>query len=241
MRSYGKSDVGRIRKTNEDSYVCYPPDIFMVADGMGGHAAGEIASNLCTEAVAEYLKKNSPQKLNWQEVIKLAIFNANSIIWQAAQTKNECFGMGTTITAVHIDGDNVSWGHVGDSRLYLVRDEKIQQITEDHSIVWELVKKGKITNAEAQVHPKRNILTRAVGTCEEIQVDTGMMAWQAKDKLLLCSDGLTNMVPENEILDIISSQKIQQSPDLIVDELVAKANASGGSDNITAILITRDE
>ena len=236
MRAFGKTDIGKVRKTNEDSYIYNPPSIFMIADGMGGHAAGEIASDICTKTVTEYLQ-NSPQNSNWQEALENAVLSANNIIWQLARAKKEYFGMGTTITAAYIDGGNVFWAHVGDSRLYLIRDKKMRQITEDHSVVWELMKNGAITSTQAQNHSKRNMLTRAVGTEKEVKVDTGIIVWHSDDKLLLCSDGLTNMVSEDEILKIIYSQKQPRNVELIVDKLIEQANVSGGSDNITAIII----
>jgi protein phosphatase len=212
----------------------------MVADGMGGHAAGEIASDICTKTVAGYLK-NAHQSSNWQEVLKTAVLTANNIIWQAAHDRPEYLGMGTTLTAIYIDGNNVFWAHVGDSRLYFIEGSKMRQVTEDHSVVWELMKNGAITSAEAKVHSKRNMLTRAVGTEKELKVDTGIINWQKGDRLLLCSDGLTNMISEDEILKAISSDKEPQNAELIVNELIEKANAEGGADNITAILIMNYE
>ncbi|MDR1701297.1 MAG: Stp1/IreP family PP2C-type Ser/Thr phosphatase [Sporomusaceae bacterium] len=239
MRAYGKSDIGKVRKTNEDSYICNPPAIFMVADGMGGHAAGEIASSLCVKAVVEYVQKAAPAA-DLREVLKEAVLNANETIWQAANTQLEYAGMGTTVTVLYLDGDNVFWGHVGDSRLYLISEEKITQITADHSVVGELLQNGSITEEEALFHPKRNMLTRAVGTAKDVLVDTGVMVWQQGDKLLLCSDGLTNMVRTTEMLKIINEPRESSDLQLVVDKLIAQANDAGGFDNITTVLIARD-
>ncbi|WP_425061033.1 Protein phosphatase PrpC [Sporomusa carbonis] len=233
MLAFAQSDIGMVRKTNEDSYIFLPPHLFVVADGMGGHVAGEIASNLGANTILEYIKHYSQQS-NWEQVLKEAIIHANKIIYQMAQCKSECLGMGTTITAIYIDGPEVHWGHVGDSRLYLIRDNKLHQVTSDHSLVWELVQSGSITFAEAQGHPHRNILTRAVGTSETICVDSGSLAWQVGDSLLLCTDGLTNMLTEEDILTICLKP---ESPQTIVTQLINQANAAGGYDNITAIIV----
>ena len=236
MQAYGKTDIGKVRRTNEDSYLISPGgNIFLVADGMGGHAAGEVASKLCVETVFNYLKNCQPNS-NWQEMLRQAIESANSAIWQAARLKSEYAGMGTTLTAAYLEGERVYWGHVGDSRLYLIHNGEMRQLTEDHSLVYELVKKGSLTIAEAQVHPNRNILTRAVGSNEEVQVDTGVAVLTGQDKLLLCSDGLTNMVPDEELLNIISSLSIASA----LPELVKRANDLGGDDNITAVLIGQE-
>lgn len=232
MLAFAQSDIGMVRKTNEDSYVFSPPHLFVVADGMGGHVAGEIASNLGATTIHEYLKMFR-QPSDWEHILKEAIIKANTIIYQMSQAKSECLGMGTTVTAVYADSSEIYWGHVGDSRLYLLRGNVLQQITNDHSLVWELVEAGSITASEALVHPHRNILTRAVGTSETISVDSGRFLGQPGDRLLLCTDGLTNMVSEEDILSICSNPGTLQE---IVNKLVEQANQAGGYDNITAIL-----
>ncbi|MDF2568927.1 MAG: prpC [Sporomusa sp.] len=232
MLAFAQSDIGMVRKTNEDSYVFSPPNLFVVADGMGGHVAGEIASNLGAKTIQEYLKKNS-QLSDWEHILKEAIIQANTIIYQMSQSKSECLGMGTTVTAVYADGSEIYWGHVGDSRLYLLRGNMLEQITNDHSLVWELVQSGSITTAEALVHPHRNILTRAVGTSDTISVDSGRFLAQPGDRLLLCTDGLTNMVSEEDIFSICSHPGNLQE---IVNKLVEQAKQAGGYDNITAII-----
>jgi len=233
MLAFAQSDIGVVRKTNEDSYIFSPPKLFVVADGMGGHAAGEIASNLGASAVQQYIERFKQQP-DWEQTLKQAIIQANTTIYQVAQSKSECLGMGTTITAVYAAEPQIYWGHVGDSRLYLIRDNMLQQITNDHSFVWELVQSGSITADEALIHPRRNILTRAVGTSDTISVDSGSFSLQLGDRLLLCTDGLTNMITEKHILDICS-----QTANLpaIVNQLVEQANQAGGYDNITAIII----
>lgn len=232
MLAFAQSDIGMVRKTNEDSYVFSPPQLFVVADGMGGHVAGEIASNLGSNTIQEYMKKFTTPA-DWEQVLKEAIIEANTIIFQMSQAKSECLGMGTTVTAIYTNNNEVYWSHVGDSRLYLIRDNALQQITSDHSLVWELVQNGSITYEEAQVHPHRNILTRAVGTNETICVDSGRFLWKPGDSLLLCTDGLTNMLSEDTILNIYLQQ---DKPQTIVNTLIEQAKAAGGYDNITCIL-----
>lgn len=151
-----------------------------------------------------------------------------------SQDRSECQGMGTTVTAVYIDNAQIYWGHVGDSRLYLIRENKLHQITNDHSLVWELMQNGSITSEEAQVHPQRNILTRAVGTSETLCVDSGKFLWQPGDNLLLCTDGLTNMLSEENILNICI-QPI--SPQTISNTLINQARQADWYDNITAIFL----
>jgi serine/threonine protein phosphatase PrpC len=233
MLAFAQTDIGMVRKTNEDSYVFLPPQLFVVADGMGGHVAGEIASNLGVTTIEEYIKKITPPT-DWQQILKDAIIKANSIIYQMSQSKSECAGMGTTVTAIYADNTQIHWGHVGDSRLYLIKENQLQQITSDHSLVWELVQSGSITSDEAQVHPHRNILTRAVGTSDTLTVDSGRFSWQPGDSLLLCTDGLTNMLSEETILAICIQSA---SPQTIVNTLVEQAKQAGGYDNITAVLV----
>jgi serine/threonine protein phosphatase PrpC len=228
------SDIGLVRETNEDSYVCDPPHLFIVADGMGGHAAGEIASKLAVTTVNNHIRENientAPELL-----LNEAITQANTSVYQMALSKDVFNGMGTTITAVYIEGETIYWGHVGDSRLYLLRNGDLCQITSDHSLVWELVQSGNITKEEAHVHPKRNMLTRAVGTSCLITVDTGTIAWKAGDIVLMCTDGLTNLVSEQDIYMLLQSTKCDFES--ILNHLVAEAKNAGGFDNITAILL----
>ena len=228
------SDIGLVRKTNEDSYICEPPHLFVVADGMGGHVAGEIASALATTTVSRYIRENAGAS-NYEELLKLAIMQANTSIYQLSQSKEEFNGMGTTITAVYVDGDTVYWGHVGDSRIYLLRNGEFSQITNDHSLVWELVQSGTITRDEAQIHPQRNMLTRAAGTSCLIKIDTGVILWESGDILLMCTDGLTNMVSEQDIYNLIKDR--QGNLESIVNQLVVQAKHTGGFDNITTILL----
>lgn len=231
MLAYVKSDIGLVRENNEDSYIFLPPGLFIVADGMGGHVAGEIASQMASRMVSEYISEHKKDILP-EYLLEQAIRKANSLIYQMSQHKQECHGMGTTLTAAYIDDNTVYFGHVGDSRMYLIHNDNMLQITEDHSLVWELVKSGNITIEEASVHPQRNILTRALGTSPDVKIDTGTFSWETGDVLLLCSDGLTNMLSDKAILEQIRAQ----SDKLVLDSLVEQAKAAGGLDNITVIL-----
>lgn len=232
MLAFAKSDIGLVRKTNEDSYVCVPPDLFIVADGMGGHEAGEVASSLAVAAIQEHIHKFAGQ-MDAASLLEQAISQANQIIYQTAQRQTEYSGMGTTVTAMYIQGETVYWGHAGDSRLYLVRHANLQQLTNDHSLVGELLQNGSITPEEAHVHPRRNILTRAVGTADTIQVDCGSFDWVPQDQILLCTDGLTSMVNDREIEQILQENRELKDT---VELLVEKALLAGGLDNITIIL-----
>lgn len=232
MLAHALSDIGKVRDTNEDSFVCKPP-LFVVADGMGGHVAGEVASRMAAETVcaqfAAAAGRTEPATL-----LRQAIAMANELIFRMAQEDNSRAGMGTTLTAAFADGAVVYWGHVGDSRLYLLRGGELTQVSEDHSLVGELVKNGSITADEALTHPHRNILTRAVGTGDKVIVDTGSLALEAGDKLLLCTDGLTNMVADADIAAVLSQEGDGAA---LLAKLVDKANAAGGLDNITAVLV----
>lgn len=233
MLVHVKSDIGLVRGTNEDSYVCEPPHLFVVADGMGGHVAGEIASKLAVTTISRYIEEND--ELQGEELLKQAIVQANTSIYQLSLSKEEFTGMGTTVTAVYIEDNKAYWGHVGDSRIYLFRNQEFNQITNDHSLVWELVQSGNITKEEAKIHPKRNMLTRAVGTSCLIKIDTGVIELKPDDILLMCTDGLTNMVSEQDISNLLATK--QDNLECIVSELIVNAKNAGGSDNITTILL----
>ncbi|SHI39435.1 protein phosphatase [Propionispora hippei DSM 15287] len=229
-----KSDIGRMREINEDSYAFHPPYLFAVADGMGGHAAGEVASGLAIRALLEKVEAGYG-KIPLQNLMEDAISHANELIYQVSLSKPEYLGMGTTLTAVYVEADTVYWSHVGDSRLYLFQKDNMLQITSDHSLVWELFLNGNITRDEMQTHPQRNMLTRAVGTSSDIKIDSGVFQWKPGDHLLLCTDGLTNMLSEQDILQILAVNSVAVEGQKVVDNLIDKANEAGGMDNITAI------
>jgi len=232
LRGYAKSDTGRVRECNEDSFLCKPP-LFVVADGMGGHVAGEIASKTATEVINDYVMQHARTE-EPAILLAAAINEANREVYRLSRENSQYAGMGTTVTTAYVEGNKIYWSHIGDSRIYLIRDDDILQVTPDHSLVSELVRSGNITAEEALTHPQRNILTRAVGTGESVMPANGNFVWQEDDILLLCTDGLTNMVKETDILDLVRTKR----PDAawIVDNLVKMANYAGGVDNITVLL-----
>ena len=204
------SDVGLKRQNNQDYMFAsteknFP--LFVIADGMGGHNAGEVASSMAVKTVLDKFRENL-EKLNNEKTIKLlikeAIQEANDNIYLKSFERQELNGMGTTITMAYVYDTKIFIGHVGDSRAYVIKNREISQITEDHSLVNELVKNGSITPAEAINHPQRNMITRAVGTSYKINLDLYIINYEDKDKLVLCSDGLTNMVDDNTILEVIN-------------------------------------
>jgi len=222
------SDTGRKRLRNEDNYVVAPP-LFAVADGMGGAQAGEVASKLAATA----LEGGDSDGLQGLERIDALIQDANRRIFDRASTDPAASGMGTTMTVALVDGMTVAIGHVGDSRAYLVRGERMEQLTDDHSLVNELLKSGKLSEEEAQVHPQRSVITRAVGTDPDVDVDGFTIEAEEGDIFLICSDGLTDMVEDEEILELVHRDR--DDLEKVVKALVAAANRGGGEDNITAV------
>ncbi len=222
------SDTGRRRRRNEDNYVAAPP-LFAVADGMGGAQAGEVASQLAASA----LEGGSSDGLEGTQRIDGLIQEANRRIFDRASTDPTASGMGTTMTVALVDGMTVAIGHVGDSRAYLVRGEQMEQLTDDHSLVNELVKTGKLSQQEAQVHPQRSVITRAVGTDPDVDVDGFTIEAEDGDVFLICSDGLSDMVDDEEILELVLQNR--DDLDQAVKALVSAANRGGGEDNITAV------
>ena len=235
-----KSDVGIKRDNNQDSlYVSENKDVllYLVADGMGGHKAGEMASTMARDIIQTNFMGNKiklDEENNILKMIKSSIEEANTKIYLKSLEDEEFKGMGTTIILAYIFENQIYIGHVGDSRAYLIRDKEITQITEDHSYVNQLLKTGSITKKEAKNHPKRNMITRAVGSSSIIEIDLIAKESNQDDILLLCSDGLTNMVGDNQILKSFkNNEDVQES----CDELVKLANDKGGIDNITVIAI----
>ena len=227
-RSFGDTDAGRKRRRNEDAFVCEPP-LFAVADGMGGAQAGEVASQLAASA----LEAGDPEALEGTTRLDALIQEANRRIYDRASTDPTASGMGTTMTVALVEGMTVAIGHVGDSRAYLVRDEQMEQLTEDHSLVNELLKTGKLSEEEAHVHPQRSVITRAVGTDPDVDVDGFTIDAEEGDVFLICSDGLSDMVEDEQILEVLHQNR--DDLDRAVKELVSAANKGGGEDNITAI------
>jgi PPM family protein phosphatase len=221
------TDTGRKRRHNEDAYVCEPP-LFAIADGMGGAQAGEVASRLAASALEESGADGGGE----QRIVDL-IQEANRRIYDRSHTDPNTSGMGTTMTVALVEGERVAFGHVGDSRAYLIRDGRMEQLTEDHSLVNELLKSGKLSPEEAEMHPQRSVITRALGTDPDVDVDTFSVSAETGDLFLLCSDGLTDMVSENEILVVV--ERHRKEIDDALRALVKEANRGGGEDNITVV------
>jgi protein phosphatase len=224
----GTSDTGRKRRRNEDSYVVAPP-LFAVADGMGGAQAGEIASKLAAAA----LEDTDPGATSGEERVTTLIQEANRRVHERANADPSTSGMGTTMTVALVEGRTVTFGHVGDSRAYRYRDGTIEQVTEDHSLVNELLKSGKLSPEEADMHPQRSVITRAVGTDPDVDVDAFTIEAEPGDVFLICSDGLTDMVGDDDILGVLD--KFHDDLDRVTKSLVSAANRGGGEDNITVV------
>ncbi len=220
---------GRKRRHNEDAYVVEPP-IFAVADGMGGAKAGEVASGLAAAALKETGADGSGE-----ERVAQLIQEANRRVFRRASEDREASGMGTTMTVALVEDGTVVFGHVGDSRAYLIRGGSIEQLTDDHSLVAELVRSGRLTPEEAEAHPQRSVITRAVGTEPDVDVDTFTVEPEDGDLFLICSDGLTDMVDDGTIIDAI--ERHRDDLDEAAKALVGAANRVGGEDNITVLLV----
>jgi serine/threonine protein phosphatase PrpC len=232
----GRTDVGRQRTANEDSLVVRPP-LFAVADGMGGAKAGEVASAVAVEAV-EAAGGSSDSSEPTEAQLAGIVRDANRRIYDLAVADESRRGMGTTLTIAKVHGDEVSLAHVGDSRAYRLRDGALEQLTRDHSLVAELERSGQITAEAAEHHPQRSIITRALGPEPDVEVDTYTLAGREGDLFLICSDGLTSMISDEEVTSILRSSG---SLDEAADALVRAANQSGGKDNITVILFRLGE
>ncbi len=220
------TDVGRVREGNEDSYLVEVP-LVAVADGLGGHRAGEVASRLALETV-EALFRSGEGSLadHFRE--------ANRTVFERSTRDQEFSGMGTTLTAAVVDGAKARLAHVGDSRAYLLRAGALRLLTEDHTLVNRMVQRGEITRAEAEVHPHRNVVLRALGTEPELDVDETSLALLDGDRLLLCTDGLTGMVTERQVQAILEAEPDAQKA---AERLVRAANRAGGLDNITVVVL----
>ena len=231
LRAGGETDVGRVRDHNEDRFLI-ENGLFVVADGVGGHRAGEVASQTAVETLKTAFDQPTTDRL--VEAVK----EANRTVWNLAETNTEQRGMGTTLTAVALvenDGeDRLAVVNVGDSRAYLLQHGELEQVTEDHSLVEQLVREGQLTHEEAQVHPQRSIITRALGLDPDVEVDTWELIPYAGDRLMLCSDGLTNEVSDEQIASLLRSVS---DPEEAAQRLVAEAREHGGNDNITCVVV----
>ncbi|MDE6567778.1 MAG: Stp1/IreP family PP2C-type Ser/Thr phosphatase [Lachnospiraceae bacterium] len=237
MRAYAKTDVGSKRAVNQDYMYCSENSVgsfrnlFIVADGMGGHKAGDYASKLCVEQMVQSIEKSEHKTP--VSLFEEAVDAANGAVYSESQEHEEYEGMGTTLVACTMQEDTLYVANIGDSRLYLLRDDDIMQITEDHSLVEEMVKQGNITESEARIHPQKNIITRAVGIDQSVQADFFEVEIYPDDIIMLCSDGLSNMIEDEDMEYIVKhSESLQDAG----ETLVARANENGGSDNITVVL-----
>ena len=244
MRFAAKSDKGNVRETNEDCCNMisgYPgiPVTFIIADGMGGHNSGEIASRTAIDYISNSILKTAGLFSDNSDIagtVKKLMLEANQSVYEESVKYTGNHGMGTTLTITVIAGKIMYVGHVGDSRLYLIRNDAITQITTDHSYIEELVRNGSLTREEADKHPSKHIITRALGCTAELEVDTYICEMEENDLFVLCTDGLTNMLDEDEIKRIVSSNP----PVEACEELVDRANNNGGEDNITVIVIKNE-
>lgn len=246
VKSYGLTHVGRQRQHNEDTFLVEDSArLFLVADGMGGHAAGEIASRIAADSISEFILHTKEDEGTWPHAydeqfsrttnrLMAAVRMANTRVLEAMRKDARLRGMGTTVVACMADESAMSFAHVGDSRAYMIRDNQLSRLTNDHSWVFEQVQAGMLTEAEAEKHPLRNVITRALGGALQVNPDASEVKTQAGDVFLLCSDGLTGMVPEDEILRVVT-----QSDDLAAacEQLIQTANERGGLDNITTVLV----
>ncbi len=243
MRIGTYTDLGKTRPINEDNfyvseYVSRPGVIYaMVADGMGGHNAGETASQIATFEVSDFINRNYTVDVPPEEIkhmLTAAIKHANKKIYSGAKENASYYGMGTTITAMFYYDTYVTLAHVGDSRAYVLRGDVIHKLTQDHSLVAELLANGQITPEQARNHPQKNVITRAVGTDPDVEVDIYEFRTEPKDIILLCTDGLSNLLSDQEMQELIrSSAKMEEA----AKALVEAANEKGGFDNITAVLL----
>jgi serine/threonine protein phosphatase PrpC len=235
LSSFAGTDVGRLRSGNEDSYFC-GRTVFAVADGLGGHQGGEVASAAAIEPLAALDGRELAKPAEAAEVLAAAIREANAAIIDRAAGDPGLWGMGTTVTAAALAGDrHLQLAHVGDSRAYLLRDGSLEQLTTDHTVVGELVRRGRLTPDQAAIHPERSILTRAVGLDPDVPVDTpDPLELHPGDQVLLCSDGLTETIPDPTIADLLTADP---DGDATCRSLIDAANQAGGPDNITVVLL----
>jgi PPM family protein phosphatase len=232
------TDVGKARELNEDSlYVNEDLGLFIIADGMGGHNAGEIASKMAVTLIAALIEEGIGLVRDPPKLVQTAVTRANEVIVQKSAHKPGWSEMGTTVVLALLAGDNVVIAHVGDSRAYMIENGDIRQITEDHTFVADWLRQGLITKEEARTHAQRHGLTEALGATDEVEIDLSVQPWDDRGCLLLCSDGLTDMIEDDKILDILTAST---EPAHACRELVDAANRGGGRDNITVVLVCRE-
>ena len=237
---FAKTDIGKARDVNQDCYYVPPENeelkLYILADGMGGYKGGEVASSLAVEAVKRYIHDNFCKTEREKEaILKLvgdSVQYANMVVYEKSKEQKELEGMGTTLEVCLIYNNKAYIGHIGDSRIYRIRKGVMRKLTKDHSYVQQLVEDGKITREEANIHPKKNMLTKALGCTVYVEPDLRVRNFELGDIFVMCSDGLSNMVDEEKIFDIVTL-----GPQKAVDELIDEANKAGGYDNITVVII----
>lgn len=241
MKIYSKTDIGMVRTANQDAFfaesIDYETAFAVVCDGMGGANAGNIASENAVKSISGYIERSYNGTFGTESIEKMlknAIVSANIELYDMAVSNPLFSGMGTTVVLTFVKGETAVIAHAGDSRIYLVNDG-IKQLTRDHSVVQSLIESGKITPDDAKVHPKKNVITRAVGAEENIAVDTAVLKVGEGDTLLLCTDGLTNYLDDADILNSVKTVRPSEIPGTLVD----RANKNGGGDNITVVVLTR--
>lgn len=222
------SDIGRVRTHNEDSVLAQPP-LFVVADGLGGHEAGEVASSIAVET----LRDHAPRRPDAPSLAR-AVKAANRAVLRAAKEGVGKAGMGTTMTAAIVEGTRIAIAHVGDSRAYLLHDGTLERLTDDHSMVADMIRRGQLTEEESRVHPNRSVITRALGTDSNMTADSFEIDAAPGDRLLLCSDGLTSMLEDQAIGQILGAYR---DPTVVGEALIAEANSAGGHDNISVVIV----
>ena len=240
MKIDGKTDIGLERSSNQDGFrmgILSENSAYyaVVCDGMGGANGGNIASDMALSVISEDIINNYREDMSSSSVkllLKTSVFNANTRIYEKSLEETSLYGMGTTVVALLIIGDTAHFAHVGDSRAYIINN-KITQITKDHSVVQTLIEKGKLSQTQARVHPDKNIITRALGVDDTVVIDYNELDITPDDTLLMCTDGLTNFVEDSVIFDLV--KKMNEDVDASV--LIDKANQNGGGDNITAVLL----
>lgn len=233
------TDAGKVREINQDDYAIHENGccLYIIADGMGGHQCGEVASRMAVEVVREHVKKYMSPDMDptsAKGILYEAFSRANKRILEYAAIEPDCAGMGTTLTLLFHCRRQSLIGHVGDSRAYILNGERLDQVTEDHSLVAELYRRGELTEEEVQHHPKKHVITRALGMGDNVRADLIPVSLAVDDRVLLCTDGLTNLVGDNEILQLLQQYESEQ---LITEQLVQLANERGGYDNITVLLV----
>lgn len=240
MRAFAKTDIGKARDMNQDYYYIPTQEsdlpLYILADGMGGYQGGEIASKLATTAVKNYITSNfdkiTKEKDEILKLVESAVEYANMVVYEKSKEEKDLEGMGTTLEVCLIYNNKAYIGHVGDSRIYRIRREFMRKLTHDHSYVEKLVKDGTISKEEAMHHPKKNMLMKALGCTAFVEPDVTVKGFIKDDIILMCSDGLTNMLTDTQIYEIIKQEK-----ELAPNKLIQMANDLGGYDNITAIII----